>query len=123
MIPKLVLLELPDDVKYLDDLLYTFKFPDSYLEKLMCNIVQTLRKKSEAYINLGEYVDDIRLKEGERVAKHVDKIGREIYHQLLDIKAYLPSGVTPYEYAGREENNYLILEFDEAFEVKAMGLR
>lgn len=92
------------------------------MEKLMCEIIQTLRNRSEAYISLGEYVDDIRLKEGERVANYVDKIGKGIYHQLLDLKAYLPSGLTPYEYAGREDNNFLILGFDEAFELKARGL-
>lgn len=110
MVPQTILLEFPDDIKTLALTLESFNFKPSFIEGLLENVVQCLRDRSDAYSKLDEYVENVRGKEGEYVARYVDKIGRNIYHQLLDIKAYFSNGKLPYVYGEFQTDVYLSLE-------------
>lgn len=109
MVPQTVLLECPEEIKTLAHTLETFHFKASFLENLLENILQCLKDRSDAYAKLDEFVEKIQHKEGDYVARYVNRIGRNIYHQLLDLKAYLPSGKLPYVYSEHKANNYLSL--------------
>jgi hypothetical protein len=119
VVPQLVILDLPDTFKQLSDTLYSHGYKDHWLEKAMTEIIRRLRHRSEAYIELSEYVEKIEHENGEYVAKRIDIIGRDLYHKLLDHQAYLPEGVTPYEYSGRQGFEFLILEFDHLYRLNS----
>lgn len=118
MIPQLVILELPDEFKYLSDTLFGFGYKDNFLEKVMEQLIAKMRVRTAAFSELDEYVEKLQYEEGEYVAKKVAIIGKFIFRRMLDIGAYLPNGDTPYEYGGREGFDYFMLSLDTLYELR-----
>jgi hypothetical protein len=113
ILPNYLVLEAPEQIRLLDATLHRRGYHDYFLEKLLKNTVNALKNRSDAPLVLEEYIEKVKYEEyvlGEIIALHLDKIGTQVYHALLDWGLYPPSGKLPYSY--HDWDNVLILSFD-----------
>lgn len=116
MIPKLILFEADPAIKLLDVMLHQSDYRDSFLEKTLNRMVDTLRHRDEAMLMFDRFLEQVGQEEfrlGELICIYMGKIGVNLYYQMLDCGVYLPSGKMPYKYHSRHEYDYFVLEFDE----------
>jgi hypothetical protein len=114
MAPENIIMAAVEEVKSLDCTLIGIAYPEVYLDKVLEAIYERIRNRSEAMIQLDEYLDELRAKEyhfENFLVPKIQKLYEALYHQLLDKRIYRKDGSLPYVYAGRESTRLVILAY------------
>jgi hypothetical protein len=112
MTPEIIILDAVDEVGTVDSYLGMYGFKESYTDKVLRDVYESLHKHNEANLKLEQYLEKILREEqeyGELIVPWIRRLHEAMLHQLLDKQIYRWDGVLPYRYERRMGNRTIFL--------------
>ncbi len=113
-VPFIIVVDAVEELGTLDSYLASFGYAESFTDKILSAIYERLYLRSEAMVELEDYLDRVLHEEyqyGEVLVPCIRKLYEACYHQLLDKQIYRADGKFPYVYESRMGNRTILFAY------------